>query len=100
MTFNQEVRKLQRTEWEVRRALWYMNVVSNPYGAQRKQNMLRVLATHDMPVNCKYCVQVKNDPDLKRLIKDGKVKIVSRPWNSCISKPTTTKQYATLVEKP
>lgn len=99
MTFNQEVRKLQRTEWEVRNSMWRMHVVSNPYGAQRRENMLRVLTSEDMPVNCKYCVQVKNDPDLKRLIKDGKVKIVRKGYNSCLSKSTTKKQYAVLVRK-
>ena len=97
-TFNQTVKLLKRTDWEIRRAMWNMNVISNPYGAQRRKNMLRVLASEDMPVNCKYCIQVKNDPDLKRLIKEGLVKIVRRPWNSCISKPTTNKQYAVLVK--
>lgn len=97
-TFNQTVRLLQRTDWEIRRAMWNMHVVSNPYGAQRRKNRLRVLASKDMPVNCRYCVQVKNDPDLKRLIKERLVKIVRRPWNGCMSKPTTNRQYAVLVK--
>ena len=96
-SFNQSVFEGKRMadHWSAIRFLWYN---TNVQDKQRRANILRVLASNDMPVNAKHYIQVKHDKQLQKLIKQGKVKIVRRPYGSCISKPTTTKQWAILVK--
>lgn len=95
MTFNRSVRILQQSQWEKIRSLWYG---TNTTSKQRRANMLRVLATKDMPVNGRHYIQVHQDADLQRLIKQGKVKIVRRPYGGILAAPTTTQQWAVLVK--
>ena len=68
---NQNPTPLLRKYWQLRE----MN-----YGKERRALILEVLkAGFSFCVNRKYCLQTKHDPDLKRLIKKGKIKMVNSP---------------------
>lgn len=58
----------------------YWSIRKMDYGKERRALILEVLnAGFSFAVNRKYCLQTKTDPDLKRLIKKGKIKIVNCP---------------------
>ncbi len=58
------------------RKYWQLREMS--YGKERRALILEVLeAGFSFAVNRKYCLQTKHDPDLKRLIKKGKIKLVN-----------------------
>lgn len=56
--------------------------VEMPYGAARRQLIMQHLenikdSDHPyMVINKKYCIILKRDPDLQRLLKQGKVKMI------------------------
>lgn len=56
----------------------YWKIHDMSYGKERRALILEVLkAGFSFCVNRKYCLQTKHDPDLKRLIKKGKIKMVN-----------------------
>ncbi len=58
------------------RKYWQLREMS--YGKERRALILEVLKSgFSFAVNRKYCLQTKKDPDLKRLIKQGKIKLVN-----------------------
>jgi hypothetical protein len=58
--------------------LKYWKIREMDYGKERRALILEVLNSgFNFPVNRKYCLQTKNDPDLKRLIKKGKIELVN-----------------------
>jgi hypothetical protein len=58
--------------------LKYWKIREMDYGKERRALILEVLnSVFNFPVNRKYCLQTKNDPDLKRLIKKGKIELVN-----------------------
>lgn len=62
-------------------------VMSMPYGKIRRTRLLSYITTCEskcLYVNCKYQLQIKQDPDLRYLIKKGKLKQdrVSRGWGN------------------
>jgi hypothetical protein len=60
--------------------LKYWRLRDMSYGKERRELILEVLKDgFCFAVNRKYCLQTKHDPDLKRLIKQGKIEIVNSP---------------------
>ena len=50
---------------------------SMEYGPARRKMIVRLLAGgNTIRVNSKYCVQVKKDPDIRKLIRTGVVEVV------------------------
>lgn len=96
MTFNKQVRKLQRSNWEIMRDLWYSKAATEK---ERRQDMLRCLMSQDRPVNGKYYLQVKDSKELQWLIKKGLVKIVKRQHTGIMAQRGTHQQWAVLVRK-
>lgn len=51
-------------------------VIRMPFGRERRNKLLVFLENGYMfLVNCKHNIQIKNDPDLKRLIKQNKIRL-------------------------
>ena len=65
--------------------LKYWKIREMNYGKERRALILEVLTSgFSFCVNRKYCLQTKHDPDLKRLIKKGKIKMVNSPESNGI----------------
>ncbi len=57
----------------------YKKIMTMNYGSARRELILKVLQTNTcFRVNRKYCIQTKTDPDIKRLIKQGKIEIFNQ----------------------
>lgn len=54
-------------------------LISTPFGKERRKIIMDFLNNNfgGMSVNSKHHLQVKKDPDLKRLIKKGKIALCS-----------------------
>lgn len=64
----------------------YFNFTLMPYGSARRRMIEQYLLSAEpekayLPINKKYCLILKTDPDLKRMIKQGKLRMEKR-WNS------------------
>ncbi|MED6699480.1 hypothetical protein VWH97_07070 [Escherichia coli O157] len=47
-----------------------------PYGGKRRKLIYEILKSGaELQVNGKHCVQTKNDPDILRLLKEGKIEM-------------------------
>lgn len=58
----------------------YWQIRDMPYGKERRALILEVLKEgFSFSVNRKRCLQTKRDPDLKRLLKKDKIKMVNSP---------------------
>lgn len=57
----------------------YWNWKAMPYGYKRRNAILQYLRAHEgtelnyIAINKKWCIILKRDPDLKRLLKQGKL---------------------------
>lgn len=62
------------------------------YGSKRRKLILELLSTGiEFQVNGMHCIQIKNDPDIKKLIKSGKIEMFNTPsynWGSSKCKHT------------
>lgn len=60
------------------------NVRYADYGAKRRKNLLALLEKGlEFPINTKHCPLLSTDPDIKKLLKDGKIELFNvRQWNS------------------
>lgn len=54
---------------EERLALLRMN-----FGAERREKLKEGFKTNELHVNRKWCIQLKHDPDLRRMLKQGVLK--------------------------
>lgn len=62
------------------------------YGGKRRKLIFDLLSTGiEFQVNGMHCIQTKNDPDIKKLIKSGKIEMFntsSYSWGNSICKHT------------
>lgn len=46
------------------------------YGGKRRKMIYEILASGvEFPVNCRHTIQTKNDPDIQKLLKQGKIEM-------------------------
>ncbi|WOL22704.1 hypothetical protein [Escherichia phage vB_EcoM_JNE01] len=62
-------------------------LLNESYGSNRRNKILDLLRSGiEIAVNRKYSVQTKDDPDIKKLIKDGKIEmfnVATGPKSKC-----------------
>lgn len=64
---------------------WKFSWTAQPFGSKRRQDILDYLRSikdedrNYILINRRYCLNLQRDPDLRRLLKQGKVKMIKVP---------------------
>lgn len=54
----------------------YWEIKHLPFGSARRHTIIQLLKTgYLIPVNGLHCIQLNADPDLRKLLKDGKIEM-------------------------
>lgn len=92
-------------KWELYRNMYRTRVVEQPYGRTRRDNIMELIdlgiqlgIMYKLPINCKNFPQLKNDPDLKKLIKQGKLKRGRKVYIHSICNGTHSRDYLIKTE--
>lgn len=70
-------------------ALKYFEVRKMQYGAKRRAEFMKLFEQGlEFYVNCKYCIILRHDADMQKLLKQGKIEMVNeqqtRGWSFTI----------------
>lgn len=94
-------------KWELYRKMYKTTVVDQPYGKERRANIMELIEfgiqqgiTNKLPINCKNAPQLKNDPDLKKLMKQGKLKRGRKVHIHSICNGNHTRDYLVKPKVP
>lgn len=94
LTFNRQVaynkRLAESREYYFRRHLFFSGLQCS---GERRKKILAFLVQYDrLAVNCSNTVQIKQDRDLQKLLKDGKIKLIKdKMWRN------NHRQYAVIA---